>query len=228
MAEYTVAPHYYQKQSVEVEVPDGRLKGVYNTKIANLNDQALLLEVPPIGNLYLPLNIGANCLLRYVEESWAYEAPVTIAARKDNLETPIMLAVRPKSVKRRLLRKFVRVESNIETNLYLIKDLKEYGMENYQDRELKQANIVDISGGGARLEVPAALDTQNKGYAILWFTLPYIHKSFYNLLTRINSVQEQENKKFIVIEFTGLSETERDDIVQYCHRQQAKGSEVNK
>ncbi|MBI4179132.1 flagellar brake domain-containing protein [bacterium] len=222
MTESTVEPNFYQKQVVEVDVPDGRLKGVYNTRIENLNEQALLLEAPQVGNLYLPLGVGQPFVLRYVEESWAYEAQVAVGARKDNLESPLMLVVRPASVTRRLLRRFVRVETEIETSLCLIKDLKEYGMEQYKNRELTQGAIVDISGGGARIRVPASMETAGKGYAILWFTLPYIHKSFYSMLTRINSVTEESSNKFIIIEFTGLSEAERDDVVQYCHRKQAE------
>lgn len=226
MLESTADPQYFQKQPVEVEVPAGQLKGVYNTRIANLNDQALLLEVPQIGNLYLPLGVGQPFLLRYVEESWAYEVQAAVAARKDNLDLPLMLVVRPKSVTRRLLRKFVRVDTDIETSLCLIKDLKEYSVGRDVVRNLTQATMLDISGGGCRLRVPVTLDTEKKGYALLWFTLPIVHKSFYNMLTRVKTVSEDpasaeaQAAKFIIVEFTGLSETERDDIVQYCHRKQ--------
>ena len=217
-----IAPEYYPKQVVEVDVPDGTLKGLYNTQIANLNEQALLLIVPQIGNLYLPLKIGQPLTLRYVVESWAYEAQVTIAARKDNLDLPIMLVSRPRSVSRRLFRKFARVDTDIDASIYLIKDLSEYGREKFADNELTQVVIVDISGGGARIRTPIELVTQDKRYALLWFNLPLIHKSFYNMLTRIKTVTEESKDKFVVVEFTGLSETERNDIVQYCNRRQSQ------
>lgn len=220
MPEAAVPAEYYVKQSVEVDVPDGILKGLYNTRIANLNDQALLLEVPQIGNVYLPLKIGQPVKLRYVVESWAYEAQVTLAARKDNLETPIMLVARPKQVERKMLRQFVRVDSDLDASIYLIKDLSEYGREKYSDNDLTQCVIVDISGGGSKVRVPPHLSTVDKRYALLWFTLPLIHKSFYNQLTRIKMVQDDERDKYIVVEFTGLSETEREDIVHYCSRRQ--------
>ncbi len=220
MADGGVPAEYYVKQSVEVDVLEGTLKGLYNTRIANLNDQALLLEVPLIGNMYLPLKIGQPMKLRYIVESWAYEAAVTVAARKDNLDTPIMLVARPKQVDRKMLRQFVRVESDLDASVYLIKDLSEYGREKYSDNDLTQCVIVDISGGGAKARVPLHLPTVDKRYALLWFTLPLIHKSFYNQLTRIKFVQDDERDKYIVVEFTGLSEAEREDIVHYCSRRQ--------
>lgn len=215
-----VVPEYFPKQPLELEVPDGMLRGVYPSVVANLNDQAMLLEVPQVGNMFLPIKIGQNVMVRYVVESWAYEAQVAVAARRDNLDTPLMLVNRPREVTRRLLRKFVRVMAYIDANLHLINDLSEYGKEKYADNELTPVVIEDISGGGARLRVPAAVPTAGMRYALLWFSLPIIHKSFYNMLTRIKFVEDSAPDKFIVVEFTGLSEIERDDIVHYCSRRQ--------
>lgn len=226
MTDARVPPEYFAKQIVELDVPEGPLKGLYNTQITNLNDQALLLEAPQVGNVYLPMKIGQGFKLRYIVESWAYEADVAVAARRDNVDTPILLVARPKEVDRRLLRQFARVEVRLDTNIYLIKDLSEYGRLKVDDNDLTAAHIVDISGGGARIQAPSHFPTDDKRYALLWFTLPIIHKSFYNMLTRIKSVAEEERDKFIIVEFTGLSETERSDIVQFCSRRQlemAKG-----
>lgn len=214
-----VPPEYFPNQPVEIEVPEGILQGVYNTRIANLNEQALLLGVPQVGNLYLPLKIGQPFKLRYVVESWAYETDVTISARRDNSETPLMLVARPKQVSRRLMRKFFRVGTIIDVNIHLISDLSEYGREKFADSELTGGVILDISGGGGRIRTTSQLQTDGKRYAILWFTLPLIHKSFYNMLTRIKTVTADGQDKYVLIEFTGLSEDERDDIVQYCLRQ---------
>ena len=61
-----VAPEYFANQPVEIEVPDGILRGVYKTRITKLNEQALLLDVPQVGNLYLPLKLGQPFKIRYV------------------------------------------------------------------------------------------------------------------------------------------------------------------
>jgi len=220
MADAQVAPEYFARQAVEIDVPDGPMKGRYNTLIANLNDQALLLETPVCGSLFLPLKVGQPMTIRYVVESWAYEAQVTIAARKENAAAPIMLVARPKQVDRKMLRQFVRVEADLDGSIYLIKDLSEYGREKYSDNELTPVVIVDISGGGARVRAPVHLTTEDKRYALLWFTLPIVHKSFYNMLTRIKTVVDDVKEKYIIVEFTGLSETERNDIVHYCGRRQ--------
>lgn len=220
MAETLVAPEFYPKQVVELDVRDGPLAGHYTAAITNLNDNAILLEVPQIGNLYIPLKIGQPMLLRYVVESWSYEAEVSIAARKDNLEAPLMLVTRPKMVERKILRKFLRVEANLEASVYMIADLSEYGRETFSDSELTPALLLDISGGGSRLRVPIHMHTDDKRYALLWFTLPIIHKSFYNLLSRVKTVTEDGKDKFLIVEFAGLSESERNDIVQYCARRQ--------
>ena len=221
MTDAVVQPEFFQKQAVEIDVHASGLKGVYDALISNLNDQAILLTVPQIGNVYLPLKVGQPFLLRYVVESWAYETQVTIAARRDNLEIPIMLVNRPATVTRRLLRKFVRVVTDIDASIFLIRSLSDYGREKFSDDELTPATIEDISAGGAKIRAPFHMVTENMRYALLWFTMPLIHKSFFNMLTRIGNVQEDPPaNKFIIAEFTGLSEAERDDIVQYCFRRQ--------
>ncbi len=218
-----VGAEYYPKQSVEFEIEDGVLKGIYQTTIANLNDAALLLAVPQIGNLYVPIRVGHTLLLRYIMESWAHEAAVSVAARKDNAGVPIMLVSRPKLVQRKLLRKFVRVDAFIESNLHLIRELSDYGREKFADKDLTPVMIEDISGGGAKVRLPANFDVQDQRYALLWFTLPYVHKSFYNMLTRIKTVlDDKPPDRFLIVEFAGLSESERNDIVQYCHRRQVE------
>lgn len=227
MADDQVAPEFYPKQAVEIEVSDGMLAGVYSTKIANLNDTALLLDVPQIGNLFLPLKINQQLVVRYVVESWAYEMPVSILARRDNLETPLMLVPRPKLANRRMLRKYFRVEAGIDASVFLIADLSEYGREKFADNELTPSVIIDISGGGCRLRAPLHLPTEGKRYAILWFTLPLIHKSFYNMLARVQSVVDEAREKILILEFAGLSESERDDIVQYCVRRQAAAKKAD-
>lgn len=219
----TVTAEFYAKQTIEIEIPDGVLKGTYSTKIANLNNNALLMEVPQVGNLYLPLQVSQPVILRYVIESWAYEIPLAVVTRRDNLDMPLFLVNRPKNVKRRLLRKFVRVDCDIDASVFLIGDLKEYGREKFSDDELTQGTIRDISGGGARIRVPFDMPTDFKRYALLWFTLPLVHKSYFNMLTRVKLVrQNPPTDKFIITEFTGLSETERDDIVQFCFRWQTQ------
>lgn len=220
MSETLVAPEFYPKQVVEIDVREGPMAGHYTAQITNLNDNAILVDVPLIGNLYLPLKIGQPMTLRYVVESWSYEAEVTIAARKDNAEAPLILVTRPKMMERKMLRKFLRVEANLEASVFLIADLSEYGREKFADHELTPALLLDISGGGARLRVPIHMHTDEKRYALLWFTLPIIHKSFYNLLSRLKTVTEDAKDKYLIVEFAGLSESERNDIVQFCGRRQ--------
>ncbi len=220
MADDQIVPEYYKKQTMELDVPEGALHGVYHTRIANMNESKLLLEVPMVGNLFLPVKVGQLVTVRYVVESWAYEAPVAVADRRDNVPTPLMMTDRPALVTRRQIRKFLRVDTSITVSVHLISDLREYGREKYADHELTTGVIEDISGGGSRIRVPQEMVTDGKRYALLWFTLPLIHKSFYNMLTRIKSISENPPDKFMILEFTGLSESERNDIVQYCSRRQ--------
>lgn len=225
MMEATVPPEFFQKQAVEIDVPDGSLKGVYPSTITNLNDQAILLAVPQINNLYLPLKIGQPITLRYVVESWAYEVQLAVSARRDNLDAPLMLVPRPSTVTRRLLRKFVRVETDIAGSIFMIKNLSEYGQEKFADDQLTPITIQDISGGGGKIRAPIHLVTGDMRYGILWFTLPLVHKSFYNMLSRVKEVHEDPpSNKFLIVEFAGLSESERDDIVQYCFRRQTESA----
>lgn len=122
---------------------------------------------------------------------------------------------KPIKIDRKELREFFRIEINSLVEIYSLKE-DSLSTNLVRDKEYK-VTCVDISGGGAKLISTTPMDNVK----MIEADFSNIIQGFNAILAKILRCKKIDDSKFeIGIQFTSLSDSDRDKIVQFVFKKQ--------
>lgn len=211
-----VEPDYNEGEQIDIVLENDSVNGTYSTQIKGVTDRGFTTEVPEINSLYLPISEGNNLIVKQYEEGATFKSETKVIHRDDS-DTPTIMIEIPDVVKRIQRRDFVRVPSDIDTEVIILESGEE---ENTVSGPL-EGKIEDISAGGVQLVLEDYLSLFTKIELI--FTLPIVDEELREVFGEIVRVPEDSEPPLrFGVEFTSITENKRNKIIQYVYEMQRK------
>lgn len=117
---------------------------IYKSTVQEVNDNSLTINVPAANGEYLTLNKGDKIsVINYDKSGSVYEFTCEIKNRKVDNSIPLYVTGEPYNIKKVQRRDHVRIE--------LVEKIG-YRKKEENNREVKEAILLDLSGGGAKVK----------------------------------------------------------------------------
>lgn len=188
--------------AVELILHDGDYKGKYHTRVDEVGEHIISVTAPYHQGEVIALRVGTVLEVAYYDEVSAYSFDTKI---KQRIAVPIPIFVLdfPEQIRKVQRRNFVRIPAIYPVTFRMV--TKE-GLS-----DLKDGNMLDISGGGMRFKTVEKLENNSLLYAQL--KLP---SGELNTPVRVRRVQKIEDKNAYSIsaEFYEISERDRDRVIR--------------
>lgn len=207
-----------RKLEVRLDGDEGKY---YKSYVLGVQENLFLINPPYVGRNDLMLRVGDNVevVLLSDKEKYLFVAPV-VQRVQNPLKGYILQA--PEEARRIQLRAFVRIKVALEAEWTALPE----GIPNKKEWEnlrFSKAVMVDLSGGGAALVTDKLLP---EGVRILLrFTMEIRdEKRSLALVSEVcrSSSLNEKRKYSIGVKFLGISEKERDQIIEYVFYKQRK------
>ncbi len=213
-------PNIGQTVRMQQLIDDEKLNHVYKTRVADINQNLLTLELPIREDggkpMYLP--IETEFIVTYMDQnSNSYHFRTKLVERKaENI--PLILVTLPASdeIIKTQKRGFFRVEANIDIAVSLNRPDRNYHLI---------TKTVDIGGGGISFKAPLEYKFEIGDRLQLWCVINMKNNSIKRIafggeVVRIHLPYENSRKQIISVKFIDLKESDNLTIIQYCFERQ--------
>lgn len=208
-----VEPEYESGTQIDLVVTDGSLQGTYSTVIQEIDRDRLRLETPQVNGLYLPVGSGEEVILKQYAQGATFEGESRVVERVD-ADEPDLFVDRPETVKRIQRRDFVRVPCDLDAEVFVLNN-----PEGDTPSDSLEGTLEDISAGGVQLSLDRRLPLFTE--IELVFTLPMTDRVLRDVFGEVVRVPDQsEPPHSLGVEFTSITEKNRNDIIQYVYKRQ--------
>lgn len=208
-----VEPDYESGEQVDLVVADGSLQGTYSTVIQELAGDRLRLETPQVNGLYLPIGSGEEVILKQYAQGATFEGESRVVERTD-AEDPALFVDQPETVRRIQRRDFVRVPCDLTAEVFVLDS-----PEGDTPSGTLEGALEDISAGGVQLSLDRRLPLFTE--IELVFTLPVTDRVLRDVFGEVVRVPDQSEPPYSLgVEFTSITEKNRNDIIQYVYKRQ--------
>lgn len=188
--------------AVELVVLEGQYEGKYRTRIEEVGERLLTVAAPLEKSQVIPLREGTRVEVTFWDEAAAYRFEAKIMQRIA-VPVPVFVLELPDSVTKVQRRNFVRVPAMYPVTY---RTVTREGLS-----DLRKASMLDLSGGGMRIQTEDRVENKSLLYAQL--SLPSGEVQTPVRVCRVDQIEK--SKRFSVsLEFHDISERERDRIIR--------------
>ena len=184
---------------------------IYIRIIKDISSDFFSITIPMFqGQYYIP-NENDVIDISYVGKSKKYSFTTTVVKREKIKGIPLIVLKAPTKVNEIQRREFVRIETSIKVKVWIVDDEKKSVEEYLKVPNILVGNIVDLSGGGLRINISKKLNLNSK--VILSF---FINDEEVNIIGNVVRVlDENMNQHIYGIEYECMRENIRDKIIKY-------------
>lgn len=192
-------------KKLEVEIKSGIYKGEYLCKVADIIEQGIIITGLYREGASLPVRLEQPIKVYYTTDRAAYVFNSKILKRS-NKPFPVLMIEKPESVKRIQRRDYFRLEVSGTVDLY------QKETDSADADKLAEAELLDISGGGIKIELRKNLKTDEIIYVHLRHVLNEKELIKSSIIRKKKVNAELYNYG---LEFIEISESLREDIIQW-------------
>ncbi len=208
-------------QRVVVEIQDGVYQGSYMCRIEDLGSDYLAISSPMDNKGYIPVHTESQLRISIIGERALFSFFSRVRGRRKD-QIPIILVDRPDELVRIQRRNFVRLETNMPLEYYLLppEDEEPEPMEIDRD-QYSQGEMLDLSGGGLQLKIET-WDQIKKGRQVLVRLdsfLPLTEREG-EQLTEVMSFRREGEYLSLGLEFLEISDFVQDKIMGWIFEKQ--------
>jgi c-di-GMP-binding flagellar brake protein YcgR len=192
-------------KKLEVEIQSGTYQGEYLCKVADIIKPGIVITGLYREGAPLPVRLEQPIKVYYTTDRAAYVFRSTIL-RRSNKPIPVLLIEKPESVKRIQRRDYFRLEVSGSVDLY-----QKEG-RSAKARKIAEAELLDISGGGIKIELADNFSTDELFYIHLKSVLDkkQLIKSSIVRKAKVNAELYSYG-----LEFMDISDGLREEIIQW-------------
>lgn len=185
--------------------------GIYKSRIEDLSDISITINIPVNDGSYLTLSSGEMVEVLYYEGNEIYKFVTTVKGRKFD-RVPLIVLDYPTEVYETQRRNHVRISCIIDAKVYKLKD-SSININNFKIPEASKAKAVltDLSGGGAK--VKTNLELKNGDIIVLYFKLDENEFSIKGKIVR--SIKEEGINYICGVSFMEMESKTIDSIIRY-------------
>jgi c-di-GMP-binding flagellar brake protein YcgR len=200
-------------QLAEIIVNEEGYKGVYASRIEEVNDTTLTLAMPFYRGQIVPLRPGLNIKVSFSKERIVYSFETTILKRV-RPPLPLLIVKKPVEAERRQRRAWVRIELSIPVKYRRWKLGDSLQSNSDSTADFTETSSIDISGGGMMFTTNEKLQQGD----LLFVSLEIPDFGPLNVKSRITRISRTppaaKAKYFVGVEFLDLRENDQDRIVK--------------
>jgi c-di-GMP-binding flagellar brake protein YcgR len=191
-------------KKLEVEIQSGTYQGEYLCKVADIIEPGIVITGLYREGAPLPVRLEQPIKVYYTTDRAAYGFKSKIL-RRSNKPIPVLLIEKPESAKRIQRRDYFRLEVSGSVDLY------QKEAEAAEAQKIAEAALLDISGGGIKIELAENFRKDELFYIHLKNIMEQqLIKSSIVRKTKVNA--ELYNYG---LEFIDISEGLREEIIQW-------------
>jgi len=199
-------------QKLEVEILSGTYQGKYLAKIADIIEAGIIITGLYREGAPLPVRLDQKITVYFTTDRAAYQFKSRILKRSSK-PIPILLIKKADSVKRIQRRSHFRLEVSGVADLYEIdKD------DNAADM-ISEAELIDISGGGIKIQMEENLEM---GKILFIYLKTVFSKADLIKASVVRKARENSELFNYGLEFIDIPENLREEIIQWIFAYQRK------
>jgi c-di-GMP-binding flagellar brake protein YcgR len=202
---------------INVEVLKGNYRGVYTSRIEDIDSGAIYISIPTNKSFPVPLSPETEIEISFISDKGRFSFKTYVIEKITDKITMLKLS-KPTEAYRKELRKYFRVDCRIKAKIYVI----DFDIENGQLSMVKNsytAIIKDISGGGMRVITEAPLKLDQAVEFDLSDELD-LQKEVFGKVVKLYEDNDYSSKIEAGIEFISIKENDRDKIIKYVFKRQ--------
>lgn len=205
---------------IGVTIKTRKMKGTYKAKVENVDDNYIYIEAPFIKGEPVLIPHGAEVEGSFVNKYGKFIFKTTVYNKKNEVRRFLTLNI-PKFLYLIQQRNFFRVSLREKVDVKTISVSKKDNNIALNIQH-KRGMVLDISAGGARVELEGALKTNQ----IIELGLNYIITDINPVLGKVVKIYEDKNGVSYGVQFLSIKEKDRDKIVKFGLQEQIKFSKL--
>ena len=199
-------------KKLEIEVLSGSYQGKYLIKVADFMKDGIIITGLYREGAPLPIRLNQKVNVYYTTDRAAYKFKSKILKRT-NKPIPLLLIERAESITRIQRRDYFRLEVTGTVDIYKMQEEKKY------PKKIAEARLLDISGGGIKMQLRKQFD---KGEELL-ICLKNILAPKEFIKSKIVRVQKENEQLYNYgVHFIEIEEEQREEIIQWIFAYQRK------
>jgi c-di-GMP-binding flagellar brake protein YcgR len=207
--------------NLNITIKTDKFKGVYKTNVENVDDNYIYVDAPFMKGEPVLIPHGAEVECTFVNKYGKFVIKTKVTNKKNEIRRILTINI-PKYMYLIQMRNFFRVELrekiDIKTIAVLNKD------NNITLRfEQKRGLIVDLSAGGARIELEGSFKTNQ----VIELALNNVITDISPVIGAVVKVYEGKGGVSYGIHFLSIKEKDRDKIVKFGLREQSKAGKLH-
>lgn len=211
--------------NINVEVLKGSYKGMYSSRIEDINNKSIFISIPTSQSVPVPLAPNTSLELSFLNTKGRFSFQTQVITKvKDKIQ--MLELKKPEIIYRKELRKYFRVDTRLKATLFVINFNIEKGDLNMV-KDSFDTIIKDISGGGMKIATIAPLKEEQAVEFNLFDSLG-LKKEIFGKVSKIFPPEPNSGKFVAGIEFISIKENDRDKIIQYVFKRQIELRKLSK
>ncbi|WP_114458105.1 flagellar brake protein [Halanaerobium sp. DL-01] len=187
-------------QKLEIEILTGLYKGKYLSKVADIKKGGILITGLYREGASLPVRINQDIEVYFTTERAAYKFKSRVKKRLKE-PFPLLYIEKPENIIRIQRRDYFRLEVSGQITIY-----------SQEEEKLMEARLLDISGGGIKIEVDEHFDKGQK----IKVELKNILKEKELISASVVRSHKKDHKSWeLGIKFEDIEENLREEIIQW-------------
>jgi len=199
-------------QKLLLEVKVGDYPGIYDSRIEDFDKDYIFVSMPTEKAVTVPLKPKTRLHVSFVMDMGRFSFKSMVVERVPG-GLPMLKIARPEAIFRQELRNFFRVDTRISVKIMV--NVEEDGVIR---QKVFDAKVLDLSGGGARVFTNAYLK-KNDNIEVYFLGNVDRLEEVKGVVRRARKIEDNYD---IGIEFTDLSQADRDKIIKHVFKRQVE------
>lgn len=203
---------------------DWEIKSYQSRVLDILSDDRLEIAMPMEKSKLILLPVDSEYDAYFYSESGLYQSHVRVADRYKNDKVYVLVLDLVSNLRKQQRRAYYRFSCSLEMGSRVLREEEEAALSDIGNQDilllplpLQSSTIVDISGGGLRFVADFTYEVHSLILCSYTLLINNDYKE-YNLIGRVLSVKELENRKGVFehrIQFVSMGRTEQEEIIKY-------------
>lgn len=220
-----VNDYVHINSNIDIEVLKGNYKGIYSSRIEDINNTSIFISIPSNKSVPIPLSPGSLLEISFITDKGRFSFKSTVKGRlKDRI--PMLELEKPEFILRKELRKYFRVDTRLKASVFLVNFNIEDGDVN-MTRDIYDGIIKDISGGGMRILTIAPIKLDQAIEIDVNESLG-ARKEIFARVVNVFPRDIKSGKIEAGIEYISIKENDRDQIIKYVFKRQIELRKLSK
>lgn len=205
-------------QKASLRILEGPWEGLYSTYVEGIEENALTVAHPMYGGANLPLMVGEEVLLEFIDGGERLVFPTRVLGHFTQVVPILSLSLPvPGSIRRHQQRDFVRLDSNLSLRYALMPERTSEEGKEEEPPVFHAGRTQDISGSGAQIVTPEAYPIGTRLQLVLEMPGGAVHIEA--VVVRL-AHRPTPREVWLGVRFTRVEERDRERIVRYIFSEQ--------